>query len=260
MPTLKDNLAIWSKYDWSSKGEEWSVAWGDSKSQWVECIRPRIERFLPVNTILEIGTGHGRWTAYLKNECDRLMGVDLSKNCIQSCQERFSDQPNLSFYLNDGTSLSMVPDDSVDFVFSFDSLVHAEADVIEAYLRQLQKKLKANAAGFIHHSNLGVYRFYYSLKRMLPVGKGILRKHGILDNDGLRAISMSARRFEQIAESASLQCISQEMVNWGSRRLIDCLSLFTPAGSIHGNANKVSQNPNFMQEATRIRMNSLKES
>ena len=28
----------------------------------------------------------------------------------------------------------MIPDASIDFVFSFDSLVHAEADVIQAYL------------------------------------------------------------------------------------------------------------------------------
>jgi cyclopropane fatty-acyl-phospholipid synthase-like methyltransferase len=39
-----------------------------------------------------------------------------------------------------------------DFVFSFDSLVHVESDVIENYLTQLAKKLKPNGIGFIHHS------------------------------------------------------------------------------------------------------------
>ncbi|MBR8827309.1 MAG: hypothetical protein DSM107014_05285 [Gomphosphaeria aponina SAG 52.96 = DSM 107014] len=49
----------------------------------------------------------------------------------------------------------MIPDDSIDLVFSNDSLVHAEADVIESYLAQLSLKLKVNGVGFIQHSNLG---------------------------------------------------------------------------------------------------------
>ena len=36
----------------------------------------------------------------------------------------------------------MIQDKSIDFVFSFDSLVHAEAEVIEAYLNQLAMKLQ----------------------------------------------------------------------------------------------------------------------
>ncbi len=35
----------------------------------------------------------------------------------------------------------MVADRNVDFVFCFDSLVHADADVIQDYLRQLGRNL-----------------------------------------------------------------------------------------------------------------------
>jgi hypothetical protein len=51
----------------------------------------------------------------------------------------------------------MIPDHSVDFAFSFDSLLHVEADLIEAYLNQLAVKLKPTGAGLIHHSNIGTY-------------------------------------------------------------------------------------------------------
>lgn len=61
-------------------------------------------------------------------------------------------------YVNDGKSLAMVEDRSVDFAFSFDSLVHVEADVIAAYLNQLGKKLKPGGFTFLHHSNLESYR------------------------------------------------------------------------------------------------------
>ncbi|MEK6333507.1 MAG: class I SAM-dependent methyltransferase [Acidobacteriota bacterium] len=253
MPTIERNRSLWSEYDWSQRGEEWSVAWGGSQFQWQFSILPRIQSFLPAGTILEIGTGWGRWTNYLKHECDELIGVDLSPNCIEYCRERFADDRHLSLHINDGNSLAMVPDGSIDFVFSFDSLVHAEADVLSAYIVQLAKKLKPDGVGFIHHSNLGAYRFYYSMKRMIPKGRGLLWRMGLLDNDGLRALSMSAEAFEECARNAGLKCISQEIINWASKRLIDCISIFTPAGSKWARPNVVTQNPNFMKEAEDIR-------
>lgn len=253
MPTIKRNISLWSDYDWSQKGEEWSTAWGGSESQWRWALLPRIQKFLPAGTILEIGTGWGRWTHYLKSQCDRLIGVDLSDNGIQSCKQRFADQTHLTFHLNDGKSLAMIPDATVDFVFSFDSLVHAEADVLQAYIVQLVAKLKPNGVGFIHHSNLGAYRRYYSMKRMIPRGTGLLWKMGLLDNDGLRAMSVSADFFESCALKAGLQCIRQEVINWSSKRLIDCLSTFTLRGSEWARPNVVVKNPHFMEEAQHIR-------
>lgn len=186
-----------------------------------------------------------------------MIGVDLSENCIQYCRQRFADQSQVSFHQNDGKSLAVIPDESIDFVFSFDSLVHAEADVLEAYLVQLATRLKPNGVGFIHHSNLGAYRFYYSMKRMIPKGRGLLWKMGLLDNDGLRAISMTADTFEGCARKVGLQCISQEIINWASKRLIDCLSIFTPIGSKWARPNMVVKNPHFMEEARDIRTRSL---
>ena len=76
--------------------------------------------------MLEIAPGHGRWTEYLAHHCDRLIGVDLASSCVEVCRERFDGRPNLEFFVNDGRSLDMVDAGSVDLVFSFDSLVHAE--------------------------------------------------------------------------------------------------------------------------------------
>ena len=46
----------------------------------------------------------------------------------------------------------MAADASIDFAFSFDSLVHAEANILESYISELARVLKANAIAFIHHS------------------------------------------------------------------------------------------------------------
>jgi hypothetical protein len=158
-------------------------------------------------------------------------------------------------YLNDGRSLSMIADGSVDFIFSFDSFVHPDRDVVEAYLRQLGAKLKMGAKGFIHHSNFGEY--VNSLRERLPeiLAKPLI-KADVLDWAHHRNPGMTAELFRALCEQNGLNCISQELVNWRGRRLIDCLSLFVRSDSAPQHATKIVRNPNFMREAARIRRQS----
>src|SRR4051794_3423566 len=145
------------KYDWKEAGEEWSEPWGSSHAQWDGTIFPRICDCLPTGTILEIAPGFGRWTHFLKHYCNQLWAVDKSTECIEACRQRFASAPQVHCCLNDGLSLGMIPDGSVDLVFSFDSFVHTSRNVVEAYLRELRAKLKIGGKGFIHHSNFGEY-------------------------------------------------------------------------------------------------------
>jgi SAM-dependent methyltransferase len=128
----------------------------------------------------------------------------------------------------------MVDDNSVDLAFSFDSLVHVEHDVISSYLAELARVLTPNGIGVLHHSNLG---------------------HFVTDAAGetqewehWRARSMTAERFEELSTSAGISCIGQEIINWGSPRLIDCLSVVTTPGSKWDRSNVVVRNENFMPE------------
>jgi ubiquinone/menaquinone biosynthesis C-methylase UbiE len=257
MPTLEQNLRIWNvTYKWPNQGEGWSRRWGGSEPQWFSAIFPRIHAYVPAATILEIAPGYGRWTEYLKNWADHLIVVDMADKCIEACQQRFASESNIAYHINDGKSLAMLADRSIDFVFSFDSLVHAEVDVIRAYLNQLARKLKPNGAGFIHHSNMGQYRRYFSISERIPHSlRASLTRTGILDRTHGRDFSMTARLFEQYCEEAGLQCVSQELVNWGTKRLIDCFSVFTPKGSSWARlrSNEIVRNPNFMKEADLIR-------
>lgn len=255
MPALEQNQQMWGvDYDWTQEGEEWSSTWGGSESQWFGAIFPRIHSFVPTGTILELAPGFGRWTNYLKNCCEHLILVDLSENCIKACQQRFASESNITYHVNDGKSLAMVPDGSIDFVFSFDSLVHAEADVMQAYLNQLSKKLKSTGVGFVHHSNIGAYRGFFSMIEKIPSGlRDRLIQRGFLDRTHWRAFSITGRLFEKFCEQAGLQCVSQELVNWGTKRLIDCFSVFTLKTSARVRPNVVIENPDFMKEARMIR-------
>jgi hypothetical protein len=240
------------KYGWKDAGEEWSEPWGTSAAQWHGAILPRIRECLPAGTILEIAPGFGRWTNYLREHCNQLWIVDRVEECIEACRKRFADDRRLSYFVNDGRSLSMFPDSSIDFVFSFDSLVHPRREIVQAYLHQLGEKLKTGGKGFIHHSNLGQYA--NSVRKHLPEGvRKLLIKANILDRDRHRDPTMTAELFRSICEENGLHCVSQELINWRSRRLIDCFSLFTRSTGNIQSATRLVRNPNFMREAAQIR-------
>jgi hypothetical protein len=148
----------------------------------------------------------------------------------------------------------MIGDNTIDFVFSFDSLVHAESDVIQAYLGQLTKKLRSNGVGFIHHSNIGEYKQLFAKTKKLPklLSRSLI-KTGILDTSHGRAFTMTARLFESYCQKADLTCVSQEMINWRTSRLIDCFSLFTKKESVWSRPVRTTKNGDFMKEVKRIK-------
>ena len=256
MPTIAENQQTWDgSYAWAQQGDEWSAFWGNAEAQWVGSILPRIHGLMPAGTILEIAPGFGRWTNYLKTYCQQLVVVDLSEKCIKACQQRFAADQHISYHVNDGKSLAMIPDNSIDFIFSFDSLVHAEADVMETYLAQLATKLTPNGVGFIHHSNLGAYQPALTAIAQLPsdLTAEIVNKV-LLEPTHWRAASMTAKLFETYCDRAGLQCIGQELVNWGNQGLlIDAFSMFTPKNSPRSRANQMIKNLAFMQEADSIK-------
>ena len=221
--------------------------------QWYGAILPRIHAFVPTHTILEIACGHGRWTQFLKDACSSLVAVDLSEKCIRACQERFAGCVHISYFVNDGRSLDMIPDGSVDFVFSFDSLVHAEDSVIEAYVAQLPRILTRDGIAFLHHSNLGEYSRHLQVCR-IPILRVLLKRLGILEwGYHWRDPSMTARKMELYAEAHGLKCISQELVTWGTKRaLIDCMSTVVRKESPLSRENRVFRNAHFMQEARHL--------
>lgn len=234
MPDLSWNGNTWDgAYDWSQGGEEWSWAWGGSEAQWFGSIYPRVHRFLPARSILEIAPGFGRWTRFLVSQSETFIGVDLSAECVAACQRAFAGASHASFVKNDGTDLSMVPDASVDLVFSFDSLVHVEMDVLGVYLDAIVKKLRKGGVAFLHHSN----------------------SKEVTGGDPLhnRAISVGRGGVKERVEAAGGVVLVQETINWGGAPCIDCITTLARAEDFPQRESIVFENPRFMLEAELIR-------
>lgn len=231
MPSLSQNVSMWNDlWDWSQQGDEWSAAWGGVSHQWWTTLFPRIQGYVPAGRILEIAPGYGRWTHFLRDLCDELIIVDIAEAAIAYCRERFAGDEHVHAYVNDGTSLAMAADRSIDLAFSFDSLVHAERDVIAGYLGELRRVLAEDGVAFLHHSNMAAY----------PIGS--------YDPNNIhwRATTVSAEVLAELARSEDLSAVGQENVMWGNDSLLnDCFSVITRSGSRWDRDNVVVENRDF---------------
>ena len=238
MPNLEENREYWDGgFHWRHRGDEWSAWWGSPEAEWQVTIHPRIAEFLPVGMLVEIAPGYGRWTQFLRRQCDHLVGIDLSAKCVRACRRRFWRDRSVRFHANDGKTLGGVRDDSVDFVFSFDSLVHVERDVLHSYIGELARVLRPDAVAFLHHSNMGAYPSE-------QVGRRVPH---------WRSASPSAEEVAVEAHHVGLSCFKQELLTWGTDHdyLSDAFTWIARSGSRHDRERDVIVNGAFMEEPAR---------
>jgi SAM-dependent methyltransferase len=126
--------------------------------QWNKSIYPYVKD-ADLSSVLEIAPGHGRNSAKLiEIGAKSLHLVDVNETCINACRDRFGTtygDCNVFFYVTNGDSIPFIKDESISFVYSFDSMVHFDKTIVRAYLTEFARVMKKGATGFIHHSNYG---------------------------------------------------------------------------------------------------------
>ncbi|CAH2031072.1 class I SAM-dependent methyltransferase [Trichlorobacter ammonificans] len=153
--TIANNVKVWSNWDWSRHGEEWS-----NDAEWKQSLVDHVLRHYLTGreTLLEIGPGGGRWTEYLAPLARKLVVVDVTPVCIELCKERFSNYSHISYVVNDGSDLSALGDIRFDGIWSWDVFVHIAAADIRTYVNQFARLLNPGGVVVIHHSSGGVNR------------------------------------------------------------------------------------------------------
>jgi hypothetical protein len=238
MPDLEWNRVTWSDpRQWLDGGDSWSEGWGGPRPQWYGAIFPRIARWLPAKRLLEIAPGAGRWTKFLLGHTSEYYGVDSSPICVEQCRKQFCGFNKAHFIQNDGQSLEGIPDNSIDFIFSFDSLVHVELDVVGGYCEQINRKLSHCGVAFLHHSNALM---------------GVDNVEVLYPQRG-RATSVSSAAIKETIEKTGGRVLIQEEVNWQSKKRIDCMTTFCRNGCYVDIQYKLIENDNFMAEMEYIR-------
>jgi ubiquinone/menaquinone biosynthesis C-methylase UbiE len=180
------NYEKWTNYDWGEAGEEWT-----SSPEWKQSLidEAMLKYMNSSNDVLEVGPGAGRWTEALQKVAQNLLVVDLSDKCIELCRKRFARCSNIKFFANDGFSLPFIPDESIDYLWSFDVFVHIAPCDAEKYAAEFSRIFRKGARGVIHHANEVV-------------------------SDGYWRSRMTGQRFSQILQGCGFTVIRQ-FSRWG---------------------------------------------
>lgn len=195
---------------WWSEAPYFAEAEPHMDLQWRRLILPFLrlgETGIDCAVSVELGAGRGRTAAKLLPLAGRLHLVELHANNLEACRRRFGDDPRLSYHVTDGRSLPL-PDTAATFLFSFDSMVHFDSDVVRAYLRETRRVLRLGGHAFLHHSNTLAH----------PGGDFQAQPHW--------RNFMSKELLAHYAAKEGLDVVRQEPVDWaGDGGFIDCFSL-----------------------------------
>lgn len=192
--TVEQNRYVWEKYDWSKQGEEWTDTQnpGQSKESLVQ--HYMLKYIKKDSNILEIGPGGGRWTEYLQPLANHLTLVDITPKCIEICKERFKDKHNIDYNVISDIDLSFVPDNSLDYIWSYNVFVHVNPSDTEKYVKQFARIMKDGSIAIIQHPGN-----YYDPK---------VRKHGWKS-------SLNADMMKEMVVKNGFTLIVQDKQEWG---------------------------------------------
>ena len=125
----------------------------------------------------------------------------------------------------------MVLDASIDLVFSLDSLVHVESDVLGEYIWQICQKLTPTGVAFIHHSN--------------ALSPGCKMEEA---RNGARGETVSSAVVKQLVEDCSAVVRIQEEIPWVGPSRTDCFTLFGRATAFSDHRYMLLENDHFTTE------------
>jgi ubiquinone/menaquinone biosynthesis C-methylase UbiE len=137
-----------------SSGKIYGLEWGDPET--VPPLGYVRDHFLkpylsPVATVLEIGPGGGRWTRYMLG-VKKIYAVDYHIELLNELKKRVG-RKNIEFIHNNGFDFPGVPDQAIDFLFSFGTFVHLDLDIIQQYLENMQRILKPAGVVVLQYSD-----------------------------------------------------------------------------------------------------------
>jgi hypothetical protein len=120
------------------------------------CIKPYVG---PETTALEIGPGRGAWTRALL-PAREVWCLDALSAEHNGFWQYVGDAPHVTYVQVDDFRCSLLPDETFDYLCSYDTLCHVSFEGIEAYVRNLRPKLKAGAHCFAMVADLEKYRSF----------------------------------------------------------------------------------------------------
>lgn len=193
----------WKEHPYYTFAEE------DIEHEWGEgCIFLSRFKELDPENIVELACGHGRHVPKYIDDAETVTLVDINRENLDLCKQRFNGNPKIRFYRTTGNNFQGLPDASYSAIFSYDSMVHFNLADIATYINDAWRILKPGGRILFHHSNYydaPVENFYFQN----PHGRNFC----------------SDKIFAHLAMVAGFEVLSQDLLDWGEEKKLDCLSL-----------------------------------
>lgn len=102
-------------------------------------------------SVLEIGSGGGRIAARVAPLCRELTCCDLPGPLLELCKSALAEFDNVRYRpLVEGMPQIPVDDESIDLIYSFDTLIHLDQRTIFRYFRESSRCLKSGGRAALH--------------------------------------------------------------------------------------------------------------
>lgn len=143
----------------NSLGKCYGIHWGDpEKEMW---LKPVLHDFLlPAirrrSRLCEIGSGGGRWSRHLIQSGKPTLLIDgvQSSETIIRAQPITTDWSKVEFLVSPDGNVPNKYYGQYDYVFSFDTFVHFDLDLVLNYLRSISLMLQPGGVLHLHYGDL----------------------------------------------------------------------------------------------------------
>jgi ubiquinone/menaquinone biosynthesis C-methylase UbiE len=171
---------------------------------------------------LDVGCGVGRVTRALSQRFRLVYGLDVSGEMIERAKSINMAYTNILFYQNDGKTLDLIEDCSIDFVFSYVTFQHMPSEnVIESNIKEISRVLKPGGTLQLDfrilggwHRIFGVIPVPRSIKAWVPLWVlQVYRRWTIADalkrTGTYSGVGLTKRRTERLFTNLGLACTFQ---------------------------------------------------
>ena len=146
----------WSKFYLKSDDKEnFSFGWGkiDQYNEGLGDYRIVLKKIISMSesfdSILEIGCLDGKWSEVLVEHFDEVHLMDLNDKLLPILDKKFGN--NFRFHTTNGNELKSLDDDSIELIFSMDSLIRVpNKKYILDYFNEFKRVLKKQGEVYVH--------------------------------------------------------------------------------------------------------------
>ncbi len=192
----------WINSPYYGEAEQWTFIFWSQRSKF-----PQFFNQLDLDSVIELGCGHGRHAEVIQNKVGKLYLMDVLQENVEFCKRRLGSNQRLAFLKNDGHTFQPIEPNSVTAIFCYDAMVHFSPDIVASYISDAHRVLKPGGQALFHHSNYPA-----------PLGQHYGQNPHARNH-------MTFELFLEFANAGSLSIVASKALRWGVHDDLDRVSL-----------------------------------